>query len=100
MNLLKYGTRPLLLAALLATGSPLTLAQSSGGIYTVTKSTIDNGGGRSSGGAFTLNGSIGQADASLQTATGGIYQVTGGFWANGVIELLGDGLFMDGFEGN
>ena len=42
--------------------------------------TIDGGGGVSSGGAFTLSGTIGQWDAS-PTMTGGDFALTGGFWA-------------------
>ena len=89
----------LLAVALLTSASPLTLAQSTGGIYEITKSTIDGGGGRSSGGVFTLTGTMAQGDASLQTASGGVFQLTGGFWDNGVTVLSGDGLFADGFEG-
>src|SRR5262249_44547601 len=44
-------------------------------------STIDCGGGTSSGGVFTLSGTIGQADASPSAAmTGGNFSITGGFW--------------------
>jgi hypothetical protein len=41
--------------------------------------TIDSGGGTSSGGGFTLSGTIGQPDAST-TLTGGTFTLTGGFW--------------------
>jgi len=75
------------------------MAQSSGGDFEITRHTIDNGGGQSSGGDFTLTGSIGQADASLQTASGGSFQMTGGFWANGPVTPPGELLFADGFEG-
>lgn len=40
--------------------------------------TIDGGGGTSSGGSFTLSGTIGQPDAG--TMTGGSFELTGGFW--------------------
>jgi len=40
--------------------------------------TIDGGGGTSSGGDFTLNGTIGQPDAG--TMSGGNYSLAGGFW--------------------
>lgn len=48
-------------------------------------STIDAGGGEvSSGGTFTLTGSIGQPDA--QRYSGGLtYSVTGGFWEGGAV---------------
>jgi hypothetical protein len=42
--------------------------------------TIDGGGGVSSGGAFTLSGTIGQWDAG-PIMTGGDFALTGGFWA-------------------
>lgn len=90
--------RVFLVATLLAAGSATVSAQSSGGEFEVTKHTIDNGGGRSTGGQFTLTGSIGQPDASLQTASGGNFQLTGGFWANGVVTPPGELLFSDGFE--
>jgi hypothetical protein len=41
--------------------------------------TVDGGGGESSGGPFTLHGSIGQADAGI-AMTGGSVALTGGFW--------------------
>ncbi len=72
-----------------------TLAQSSGGGFEITKSTIDNGGGLSSGGEFSLTGTIGQPDANQQIATGGGFALSGGFWANAtVIEVI----FKDSFE--
>src|SRR5688572_32852239 len=40
--------------------------------------TIDGGGGTSSGGAYTLSGTIGQPDAG--TLAGGSYLLAGGFW--------------------
>jgi hypothetical protein len=73
--------------------STLALAQPSGGSYTLTKSTIDGGGGLSAGGAYTLNGTVGQPDASLQVHTGGPYQLRGGFWGR-----LTDLIFKDSFE--
>jgi len=47
--------------------------------YTIDWFTIDGGGGLSSGGAYTLNGTIGQPDAA--TSSGGTYTVHGGFWS-------------------
>jgi hypothetical protein len=44
--------------------------------------TIDGGGGmNSSGGSFTLSGTIGQPDASQTVMSGGGFTLTGGFWA-------------------
>ena len=70
-----------------------TQAQSSGGEFTITKSTIDNGGGVSSGGDFTLTGTIGQHDASVQQTSGGGFLLAGGFWA-----IVSDFIFSDSFE--
>jgi hypothetical protein len=50
------------------------LAQS----YTIDWSTTDGGGGTSTGGVFTVSGTIGQPDAG--TMSGGIYALSGGFW--------------------
>ncbi|GMU84103.1 MAG: hypothetical protein AMXMBFR47_39730 [Planctomycetota bacterium] len=40
---------------------------------------IDSGGGSSTGGAFVLEGTIGQFDAG--SMSGGSYELVGGFWA-------------------
>jgi hypothetical protein len=45
--------------------------------------TVDGGGGTSSGGAYILNGTIGQHDAHC--ASGGTYLITAGFWHDAVI---------------
>lgn len=48
--------------------------------YVVTSSTIDGGGGTSTGGVYSVSGTIGQPDAG-GPMTNGQYSVTGGFWA-------------------
>ena len=88
-----------LVAVLLGAISSMAIAQSTGGIFEINNTTIDNGGGRSIGGQFTLTGTIGQPDAWLQTASSGQFHVTGGFWAHGEIVPAGNFLFSDGFEG-
>jgi hypothetical protein len=40
--------------------------------------TVDGGGGQSSGGSYSVMGSVGQADTG--TMSGGQYSVNGGFW--------------------
>jgi hypothetical protein len=50
------------------------------GSYEVNWYSIDGGGRESSGGGYTLNGTIGQPDAG-RALSGGGYTVTGGFWA-------------------
>jgi len=69
--------------ALLALGLVLvtagTAAASSGGGYDLTWNKIAEGGiTTSSGGTFTLGGTIGQLDAGV--LTGGGYSLAGGFW--------------------
>jgi hypothetical protein len=63
--------------------------------YSITRFTVDGGGGRSTAGSFTLTGTIGQFDASSQNAIGPNYSIQGGFWAR-----VADILFKDGFEGD
>ncbi len=70
------------------------LAQSSGGDFELTKSTIDAGGGAASGGSFELVGTFAQAEANPGQSSGGEFMLAGGFWAR-----TKDGLFSDGFEG-
>ena len=56
----------------------IALAQS-GNSYELTWNTIDGGGGSSSDGSYSLDGTIGQADAG--TLIGGGYTLNGGFWS-------------------
>ena len=48
------------------------------GDYEISWSTIDGGGGTSTGGPYTLTGTIGQPDAGEMS--GGDYKLSGGFW--------------------
>jgi hypothetical protein len=50
--------------------------------------TVDGGGGASSGGSFTLTGTIGQPDAGKMT--GGSYMLEGGFWPGVVVLSIGE----------
>src|ERR1035437_5991861 len=72
MNL-KIRTR--LLGATLLLGPAALFAQLS-----IDWHTIDGGGGTSSGGVYSLGGTIGQPDAG-GPMTNGQFSVTGGFWA-------------------
>ena len=57
------------------------LAQSGGG-YDLAWSTVDGGGQTfSTGGGYSLGGTIGQPDAGLLTGEG--YRLEGGFWIGG-----------------
>lgn len=47
--------------------------------YNADWSTLDAGGGTSTGGTYAVQGTIGQTDTSIMS--GGTYSVTGGFWA-------------------
>lgn len=61
------------------------------------RAVIATGGGTSSGGDFTIDGTIGQADADpLQPSTGGDFAITGGFWFT--LAPAPNELFADGFE--
>ena len=52
--------------------------------YAIDWFTIDGGGGTSTGGVFSLSGTIGQPDAG--TVSGGTYSLAGGFW--GILTTL------------
>ena len=56
--------------------------------YAIDWFTIDGGGGTSSGGNFTLTGTIGQPDAG--TLSGGNYTLQGGFWPGIVVPATGE----------
>jgi hypothetical protein len=72
----------LIVGAMCAVGALLTATAraQSGGQFDLSWSTIDNGGGASSGGQFTITGTAGQPDASTPL-TGGQFSLTGGFWS-------------------
>ena len=81
----------LLLVAVLELASaqpPLT-----GGQFTITRATIDVGGGDATGGQFAAQGTIGQSDAGELGWDG--FELRGGFWVSAGEH---DGLFRDGFE--
>ena len=78
--------------------SAITPAQSGGGDFTITKSTIDAGGGVSEAGNFRLTGTIGQPDVSPGVLVGGQIRLTGGFWTAGSGVISGGEIFKDSFE--
>jgi len=57
------------------------IVSSSWGQYELSWYTIDGGGGMSSGGPYTLTGTIGQPDAAW--SKGGNFELLGGFWPGG-----------------
>ncbi len=75
--------RPLVLAAPLML-CPCLLAQS----YSIDWFTMDGGGGSSTGGVYSLSGTIGQPDAGAPM-TGGQYSLTGGFWSQYAVQTPG-----------
>jgi hypothetical protein len=54
--------------------------------YEIFWHTIDGGGGQSSGGSYTLTGTIGQPDAAY--SEGGNYELLGGFWPGGPLCIV------------
>lgn len=78
-----------------------TAAAQSAGTYDLRWSTLDNGGGSSSGGSYSLAGTIGQADAASSgtASSGATYSLAPGYWPG--VQSGGaatDALFGDGFE--
>ncbi len=59
----------------------ILVATVASGQYELSWYTIDGGGGRSSGGDFSVTGTIAQPDAAW--CTGGGYELLGGFWSGG-----------------
>jgi hypothetical protein len=60
---------------------PLVLASANQG-FDLSWSTIDGGGGTfSTGGDYSLGGTVGQPDAGV--LSGGVYTLAGGFWSGG-----------------
>jgi hypothetical protein len=64
---------------LLASGAWAIAAES----FDLSWMTFDGGGGTSSGGGYTLGGTVGQPDAGL--LAGGEYTLGGGFWGGGAL---------------
>ena len=56
--------------------------------YSIDWYTVDGGGGTSTGGVYSISGTIGQHDAG-GPMTGGNYSVTGGFWALFAVQTPG-----------
>src|SRR6266404_479445 len=67
-------TKVLLFLVVLAVAAPAVRAQN----YSIDWFTIDGGGGTSTGGVFSVSGTIGQPDAGRMS--GGNYTLDGGFW--------------------
>lgn len=68
------------MAAILATSASLATAAD----FSIDWFTVDGGGGTSTGGVFSLSGTIGQPDAGVMS--GGPFTLVGGFW--GVVSAI------------
>jgi hypothetical protein len=66
------------MARWLTAATALLVATPALGQYTINWSSIDGGGGTSTGGVYSVSGTIGQPDAG--TLSGGNYTLAGGFW--------------------
>lgn len=69
----------LALGVILTSALSLVASAQAGGRYDLTWSSVDGGGGQSSGNGYTLNGTIGQSDSG--TLSGGDYILSGGLWS-------------------
>jgi len=67
--------------------------------YSIDWYKISGGGGTSTGGQYSLSGTIGQPDAS-GAMTGGNYSVTGGFWSLFAVQTPGAPLLTITYIGN
>jgi len=65
-----------------------TLAVAQAQNYTIDWSTVDGGGGTSTGGVYSVSGTIGQPDAG-GTMSGGTYSLDGGFWSFVAVQTPG-----------
>jgi hypothetical protein len=72
---------------LIGASTPVTSAMAPSAIaYSLMWSTVDDGGGTSTGDAYTLSGTIGQPDAGA--SNGGAYSLGGGFWGTLAARVL------------
>ena len=74
--------KPLFLAATVVLAVAVSSARAQS--YSIDWYTIDGGGGTSTGGVYTVSGTIGQPDAGHMS--GGNYTIDGGFW--GIIAAI------------
>ncbi len=67
--------------------------------YNINWYKVSGGGGASTGGVYTVNGTVGQHDAG-GPLTGGKYSLTGGFWAIYAVQAPGAPLLTITHAGN
>lgn len=69
--------------------------------YSIDWYKISGGGGTSTDGVYSVSGTIGQHDASANSAIGGSYSLTGGFWALiSVVQISGAPTLYISHSGN
>lgn len=84
MNASRFTLHALLLAVLLSLALAVGAAAQSGGGYDLSWNTLDGGGHTwSTGGSYSLGGTIGQPDAGV--LSGGSYTLAGGFWCGAAV---------------
>lgn len=86
--------KKLLIVGVLLTAGAASAQTDGPATFSIDWYTVDGGGGTSTGGSFSLSGTIGQHDAHPEAAAGGAYSLAGGFWGG-----LSDIIFTGGFEG-
>ena len=82
---MKLDKRLLVLALALALLVTCALAEAQ--VFSLDWWTVDGGGGTSTGGQYSLSGTIGQPDAGI--TSGGSYTLLGGFWGVAVVQTPG-----------
>jgi hypothetical protein len=82
----KPGIRAAVLAVTMILSAVITsdLRAQSGSGYDLSWSTVDGGGGESSGGVYAVVGTIGQAETGVMS--GGSYTLRSGFWPGAAVE--------------
>jgi hypothetical protein len=78
LNSAIMNTQRILVTITMGLFSLITFTFAQGQSYSIDWFTIDGGGGTSTGGVYSVSGTIGQPDAG--TMSGGGYSLDGGFW--------------------
>ncbi len=88
----------MLIAALAFAATDTPEPEATAGAYEIDRYVIAGGTATATGGAYRVDGTVGQVDVdALQPASAGTYAVVGGFWP-GVGVGTGDRIFASGFE--
>jgi len=87
----------LLLHLLFASATVWATSSPDGVTFSLSRQTLDAGGGLAGGGGVVVNASIGQPDAG-PTHSGGVFVLSGGFHISRGDPGSGDALFADRFE--